>query len=723
MTTEAPKTAQLGTFLGVFTPTILTILGVIMYLRAGWVVGNAGWLPALTIVVLANAITFISALSVSSIATNMRVGAGGAYYIISRSLGLELGGAIGLPLFLSQAVSVTLYCYGLAEAITLFWPSAPVMPLAGVFVVLVSVVAGKSTVLALKMQLPIMVAVVVSIIALMVGADWGEMQTPDVGAFPDVGYWGVFAVFFPAVTGILAGVSMSGDLKNPERSLPLGTMAGVAVGFLVYLAVPLALAASAGPDALRDDSLIWTKIAFGGSLVVFPGLLGAILSSAIGSILGAPRTLQALAVDGLVHRSMAEVDEKGEPRKALIASGVIAFVAVFLGDLNAVAAVVTMFFLTTYGVLNIVCGLEGLVGDPSFRPRFRVHWIFPIAAALGCFGVMVLINPVASMLAISAEVAVWFYLSRRSMRATWGDMRGGVLMSLARWALLAKRDREEHQRNWRPQILVYSHDVVKDLPLIKLSSGLSLRRGVITVARLVEGDLDEVGVDLEEEVRFARETLDTRGVMAFCEVNVVPALETGYVVVAQANGIAGLHSNTAVFGWPRKTEMKEMKLRVLRKLDHVGKSVIFARLNERRLPKQRRLIVWWAGKQNNGDLMLLLAHVLLQNTSWRGSELMVKSIVQDESAREEQRRQMVRLCKETRIEARVEVIVRRPEETIQQIMGEHSRDATLVMLGLAVPEKGQESAAAARIDALLEDLPNVLLVRNSGPFRGALLDR
>mgnify|MGYP002630225161 CR=1 FL=1 len=720
---EGQPAAKLGTFLGVFTPTILTVLGVIMYLRVGWVVGNAGWALALSIVVLANAITFISALSVSSIATNMRVGAGGAYYIISRSLGLELGGAIGLPLFLSQAVSVTLYCYGLAEAITMFWPDAPVMPLAGVFVVLVSLLAGKSTVLALKMQLPIMVAVVGSIIALMIGADWGSEWVAEVGEFPDVGYWGVFAVFFPAVTGILAGVSMSGDLKDPERSLPLGTMAGVIVGFAVYLVVPLALASSVGMVDLREDSLIWTQVAIGGSLVVFPGLLGAILSSAIGSILGAPRTLQALAVDGLVHNSMAGTNERGEPQKALIVSGVIAFVAVFLGDLNAVAAVVTMFFLTTYGVLNIVCALEGLVGDPSFRPRFRVHWVLPLMAALGCFAVMVLINPIASLLAIAAEVALWFYLSRRSMQATWGDMRGGVLMSMARWALLAKRDREEHQRNWRPQVLVYTDDVEKDLPLIKLASGLSLRRGVVTVARIVEGDLDEVEVDLEKEAAYASAFLDDNGVTAFCEVNVVDSLETGFVVVAQANGIAGLHSNTAVFGWPSQQAAKEMELRVLRKLDHVGKSVVLARLLPDKLPKKRRVIVWWAGKQDNGDLMLLLAHVLVQNRSWRETELMVKSVVFSEDDREAQRLSLIKLCTETRIEARAEIIVKKPDETVQDIIQEHSRDATLVLLGLRVPEKGGEAEAAERIDGLLHGLPNALLVRNSGAFRGALLDR
>ena len=722
---EARATKEgLGTFLGVFTPTILTILGVIMYLRMGWVVGNAGWLQALTIILIANVITFISALSVSSVATNMRVGAGGAYYIISRSLGLELGGAIGLPLFLSQAISVTLYCYGLAEAITLFWPSAPVMPLAGLFVVLVSALAGRSTVLALKMQLPIMIAVFISIIALLSGADWGNPNgTPPLGEFPDTSYWVVFAVFFPAVTGILAGVSMSGDLKNPAKSLPAGTIAGVLVGAAVYVAVPIALAVSASPGELIDDKLIWTRVATGGSWVVFPGLLGAILSSAIGSILGAPRTLQALASDGLVHSALAELDEKGEPRKALQASAAIALMAVFLGDLNAVAAVVTMFFLTTYGMLNLVCGLEELVGDPSFRPRFRVHWSLPIGAALACMAVMLLINPLASIAAVAAEVGVWFYLSRTSLQATWGDMRSGVLMSMARWALLAKRDREEHQRNWRPQLLVFSYDIEHKLAMIKLAAGLSLRRGVITVARILEGDLDEIEVDLEAEVAKSQEFLSDNGVQAFCEVNVAASVEAGLVVVAQANGIAGLHSNTIVLGWPTAAERKARALRVLRKLDHVGKCVVFARLLPHKLPEQRSVVVWWAGKRNNGDLMLLLAHILVQNPSWRNTELTLKSVVRNSDEAEDQLKSLRRLCHDIRIEATAEVIVAGPEDDLAEIMHTHSKAATLVFLGLRVPEKGEEDAYAERIEVLLEGMPNALLVRNSGPFRGALLDR
>jgi len=235
---------------------MLTILGVIMYLRAGWVVGNAGIGLAMVIVAVSCGITFITSLSVSSMATNMRVGVGGAYFIISRSLGLEIGGAIGLPLFLSQAISVTLYCYGLAESFRILWPDIPIMPTAGVLVLAVSALAARSTMFALKAQIPILVLVALSIVSLFAGGDWSGGEVPLVGEFPDASFWEVFAVFFPAVTGILAGVSMSGDLKDPARSLPLGTMLAVAVGSVVYLTLPVVLGNSAGVEALRTDSLV-----------------------------------------------------------------------------------------------------------------------------------------------------------------------------------------------------------------------------------------------------------------------------------------------------------------------------------------------------------------------------------------------------------------------------------------------------------------------------------
>ena len=468
---STPEGAKLGTFLGVFTPSILTILGVILFLRTGWVVGNVGLLPALSIVIVANSITLATALSVSAIATNMHVGAGGAYYIISRSLGLEFGGAIGVPLFLAQAFSVTLYAFGLAESLRLFWPGVPVRAVAGVTVVLVAVIAGKSAEFALRLQIPVLVAIGLALLSLLLGVVGraGESVQLFTVAEQAAPFWVVFAVFFPAVTGLMAGVSLSGDLRDPKRAIPRGTIAAVLAGFVVYLAVPIALAVAADPLDLVNDSLIWFSIA-AVPMLVLPGLLGAILSSAVGSMLGAPRTLEALAVDRVVPHVLTwrPFGVKG-PSIAYVGSAGLALAAVLLGGLNAVAPVLTMFFLTTYGMINLVAGLEQLWGAPSYRPTIKVWWGISLAGALGCFWVMSLINWFAAALAVIVEIALYVVLRRRSLSASWGDMRYGTMMSVVRGILLRIRHLPVAPRNWRPHILVFAGDLDQRLDLVRLS--------------------------------------------------------------------------------------------------------------------------------------------------------------------------------------------------------------------------------------------------------------
>ena len=113
----------LGTFAGVFTPSILTILGIILFLRLGYVVGNAGLGLTLVILLLANGISVLTSVSLSAISTNLKVKGGGDYYLISRTLGLEFGGAIGIVVFLAQAVSIAFYCLGFGEALAALLPS------------------------------------------------------------------------------------------------------------------------------------------------------------------------------------------------------------------------------------------------------------------------------------------------------------------------------------------------------------------------------------------------------------------------------------------------------------------------------------------------------------------------------------------------------------------------------------------------------------------------
>ena len=735
--TAAPSPARkFGTFLGVFTPSVLTILGLIMYLRFGWVVGNAGLGGTVVIVLLASSITCITALSASALATNMKVGVGGEYYMVSHSLGLELGGAIGIPLYLCRTLSITFYCFGLAEALLVLWPAdwGEVHPhavqwVAAVTIVLITAVAGKSAAVALALQIPIMIAVALSILALAGGVLTGEIHPPALtGTFEfagESGFWYVFAVFFPAVTGFTAGIGMSGDLKRPRHSIPRGTLAAVATGTTIYLLIPLLLSVTGklSPNDLSAPGVgAWMLVALGGGLLIYPGIWGAILSSAFGSALGGPRVLQALANDGLAPRFLARASKTGQPTVATWISGAIALIAVALGGLNAVAQFVTILFLTLYVVMNLSAAIEKLAGDPSYRPTIRVPWWVSLSGSLGALAVMYLINPAACGAAIVLELALWFFLRRRAMQKRWGDVRAGMWVAVARHALLRLRRHPPDPRNWRPHILVFAGDAGKRTELIRLASWFNTGRGVVTACRLIEGDLLETPVDLDATRREMEEAISAAGLTAFPEVNVVPEFATGVVTVTQANGIAGLQSNTVMFGWPEKKDRLVTGLSIIRALSHSGKSSVLARVRWEAPPTGgRRIDLWWGGLENNGDLMLLLAHLLTMNTAWTDAVILVRSAVASEAERDEMETTLGQLISEARIQAEAEVVVRTPGESIATTIHRESREADLVFLGLSVPPPGSEETYAERLIELTRGLPTTIFVRNAGEFAGDLI--
>lgn len=730
---------KFGTFLGVYTPSVLTILGLIMYLRFGWVVGNVGLGSTLLIVLLASSITCITALSASAVATNMRVGVGGEYYMVSHSLGLELGGAIGIPLFLCRTLSLTFYSFGFAESLIALWSAARGEPhpravqlIAAVTVILITAIAGKSAAVALKLQIPIMVAVSVSLVALAAGVFSGPLQTPAwTGDYPSApGFWYVFAVFFPAVTGFTAGIGMSGDLADPRRSIPRGTLAAVGTGTAVYLAVPLLLAATGrlDPEQLASPGIgVWTLVAFGGVTLIYPGVWGAILSSAFGSALGGPRVLQALATDGLAPRAFARLSRTGQPTVATWVSGAIALAAVALGGLDAVAQFVTVLFLTLYVTINLSAALEKLVGDPSYRPTLNVPWWLALLGSAGAVAVMFLINPLACTAAIVLEMVLLLVLRRLALAKRWGDVRAGMWVALARLALLRLRRHENDPRNWRPYILAFVGDPEKRIDLVRLATWFNQSRGVVTACNLVIGNLQHEAVAVEEIRGEMQRALDDEGLLAFCEVDVVSDFERGMVAVAQANGIAGLQSNTVLFGWSDKPERLVSRLRIMRALSRAGKSAVIARLTGP-LPLPRppgaskpRIDLWWGGLENNGDLMLLLAYLLSLNPEWRGARIVVRSIVGGEDERAMMAESLARLIPETRIHAETEILIRPPGKDLAELLHEKSGDAEVVFLGLKDPEPGTEADYAARLIELSEGLRATIFVRNSGEFAGSLV--
>ena len=733
--TSSHKIEKFGTFLGVYTPSVLTILGLVMYLRFGWVVGNLGLGLSVLIIILASSITFITALSASAIATNMRVGVGGEYFMISRSLGLELGGAIGIPLYLCRTLSITFYSFGLAEAIAMFWPESygaipeNLVQVITVFIIIfITIISGKSAGLVLKLQIPIMIAVGLSLLALVAGVFTSPLSEIDFQVTYETapkGFWYVFAVFFPAVTGFTAGIGMSGDLKHPRKSIPKGTILAVATGFIIYMIVPILLSITSKVSHHQLASMgveTWLSIALLGTVFVLPGIFGAILSSAFGSVLGGPRVLQSLAQDKLAPQFLAKLSRTGQPTISTWISGAIALAAVAMGELNAVAHLVTILFLTLYVMINFSAAIENLTGDASYRPKIKVPWFISLLGSAGAIIVMFLISPAACLVGISLETAIYIFLRRKSMQKQWGDVRAGFWGTLARYALLNLKKHEKDPRNWRPNILVFAGNLIKRIQLVKLADWFNQKRGILTVCNMITDDILKTTIDINVETNAMNEQLENAGIEAFNEVNLVSEFASGAISIAQANGIAGLHSNTVLFGWSEKPDRLVSILKTFRAITKLQKNSILVRYNSvLHLPFKPRIDIWWRGKHSNGDLMLMLAYLLSLNYEWRNAEIIIHTIILQETDIDFAKKMLRNMINEARINAEAKVIVKPTDKSVIETIHENSSDAEIVFMGLQIPETGQEMQYGKRLTALSDKLQTTVFVKNSEEFSGELL--
>jgi hypothetical protein len=433
-----------------------------------------------------------------------------------------------------------------------------------------------------------------------------------------------------------------------------------------------------------------------------------------------------MARDGLAPRFLSPTKD-GEPNllPALLVSVGLALAAVFLGDLNAVATVVTMFFLTVYGMVNLVAAFESLSGDPSWRPSLASPWLINLLGGLACLAVMFLINPLAGVIAMVAELVLWLALSRRERKSGWGDARRGLYETLIRWALVRLARHPMTPRNWRPHVLVFVDDIRTELDLVRFGDWFSQGRGVVTVCKLLVGDLMNDPPEMVTNRDEMREVLSSEGVVAFPEVDIVRDLVDGIVDVAQANGIAGISSNTLLLGWPSNPQLQVDFLRAMRRLETLNKSLIFARIRPQllypRANTERKILIWWGGLQRNGDLMLLLTFLLSRNSSWRGARVHIMSLATTELIKEKNAKFLRELVDEIRIEAKINVLLKDSEEKVAEIIRRESQDAEVVMLGLATPEKGKEAEYALRMEAQAEGLPNVFFVKNASLFVGDLV--
>jgi len=694
----ARGSGRLGTFGGVFTPSVLTILGIILFRRLGFVVGGAGLTQALVIIAVANIISVLTSISLAAIATNLRVKGGGDYYLISRTLGVEFGGAIGVVLFLAQSVSIAFYCIGFGEAMAnvLPWQQAHLPRLvAAVAIAFLFVFAWLGADWATRLQYAVMAILALALAFFFVGgiqawdAEVLEANLAKPAAEPS--FWLLFAIFFPAVTGFTQGVSMSGDLKDPGRSLPLGTFSAVGLSAVVYIAAALLLAGALPADELTKNYRAMNRLSTLGWLVD-AGVIAATLSSAMASFLGAPRILQALAADRVFPwlKFFAEgVGPARNPRRGVVLSALIALVTVALGNLNMVAPVVAMFFLISYGLLNYATFYEARAASPSFRPRFR--WFdkrLSLLGAVACGGGMLAVSPVAGALSISILFGIYQHVKRTAGPARWADSSRSYLFQRVREHLFALAEGPEHPRDWRPQIVALAKDDHQRDQILRFASWIEGGSGLTSAVYILEGKPSR----LRGEAEAAREKLEAdireRQLQAFPHVFAAPDVRTGFEQMLQSYGIGPLRANIVLLNWLEQvrgldnTPAERQYGTYLREAIRLGRNLVILDAKEEEWIRlwdmpvdQRRIDVWWWGGATS-RLGLLLAYLMKRTEEWQDATIRV--ITQGGEEAERARERLQQMLEEVRIVAESEAV----EEMSPEVLAEYSRDAALVFLPL-----------------------------------------
>ncbi len=721
------KGKKFNAFGGVFTPSILTILGVIMYMRLGWVVGEAGLVGALLIILIAHIISFSTGLSISSIATDKKIKTGGIYYMLSRSLGLPMGGAIGLALTFGTALSISLYIVGFiesflgVEAIRNFLNVGLNLNdfriVGSVVLIVLVVIAFISTSLAIKTQYIILAAIGLSLLSIFAGMFMNidfqpeQLQLAPVSSVP-LQY--VFSIYFPAVTGFTAGVAMSGDLKDPRKDIPRGTLGAIIVGFVVYIALTVGFSLRVDGETLRNNPQFLLELAWSSPLVI-AGIWGATLSSALGGILGAPRILQAISRDRVMPRFLGKgYGPSNEPRNALLLIFLIAEAGILIGDLNVIAGIVSMFFLTSYGFINLSYSLESWASS-DFRPDFRMPGWIGIVGFVACFIVMSQIDFLSMSAAFVIIALIYYYLRRRRLRLDFGDVWQSVWSTIIRRALTKLETGDIEKRNWRPNILLFSGGSSVRSQLINIGKSLLGRHGMLSNFDLVEDPDSEVFFTKQQQVQ-KEESQQNEGIFTRRQVcrNVYEGIET----IASTYGFSGVEPNTVLMGWARQSRNPERFGQMVRYLSGLDLSILMLDYDDQRgFGEKKQIDIWWRGAGNNGNLALSLVRFMLQSEQWRNAKVRLLTVNPINEEYDIMYRRTRQILENFRIDAEIKIVNNKIEQKdFRQIVKEESIDADLIMLGIPEIKKGSETSFIEKTNQLVKDIGTVVFIKASSYF-------
>ncbi|WP_422106331.1 amino acid permease [Winogradskyella sp.] len=651
MANQQKTIKKFGTFGGVFTPTLLTILGVIMYLRLGWVVGNAGLLGAWLIIIISFIITLCTALSMSAITTNIRIGAGGAYAIVSQALGLEVGGSLGIPRYISQGLAVTMYIFGFREGWLGIFPDHNAFLVDVIVFASLFSIAYISANLAIKTQFIIMAIIFLSLISIIVAAyngsmvqplsdslSWGSFKGSVENGFSGSNFWLVFAVFFPAATGIMAGANMSGELKNPKKSIPTGTLWAIGVSFVIYMLLAFWISRSASESELLTNYYVMVDKAYFGPLII-AGILGATFSSALASIVGSSRILYAMGEHKVLPYSklLAGTSHNGQPRNAMMVTGLLIFLTLLLRNLNAVAPLVTLFFLITYAMINIVVIIEQRLGLISYRPIFKIHKWVPWFGLVSSIFAMFIINPSVSLISFAIVLMVYWYLSRQNLETPFEDVRSGLFVSFAEWA--AKHTwgmKKMQQRAWKANLMVPVRDVNGLKGIFEFLRNIAKPKGSIKLLGIAPFSEDNT---LETQLEDISASFREKGVFSSSTVIHADQFANGINYGSQALKGAFFRPNILFLNLQNHDDYENELKPVMKESIRLEVGILLFSLNHSTLLGRRNTInVWVSNRKGNWqlegwdignlDLSILIAYKLKIN--WQ-ARIRLITVIDDEN--------------------------------------------------------------------------------------------
>ena len=688
--------------LPVFLAGISTILGAIMFLRFGYAVGNVGLAGAIGVIVLGHLVTVPTALALAEIATNRKVEGGGEYYIISRSFGRTIGSVIGISLYLSQAISVAFYMIAFAEA---FRPLGAGVAFDVRFISLPATVGliilmlTKGAAMGVRALYVVVVILAASLILFFLGKPidgFSPTSLPLASTVTDPdAFFIVFAICFPAFTGMTAGVGLSGDLANPRVSIPRGTMAATLVGMVVYIFLVVKMANSAPAELLDSDPLVMSRIALWGPIIPI-GLACATLSSAIGSVLVAPRTLQALGTDASfpirpMNRWVASgLGEVNEPRNATLVTGTLALVIVALGSVDFVARLISMFFMVTYGSLCAISFLEHFAARPSYRPSFRSRWYLSLFGAALCVFMMFQMDPLFAFIALLTMSGLYLLLSRTSgERGDLAAMFEGVMTQLTRYLQIRLQPRRNRMARdeWRPSIIMLSDETFERRAPLLFLRWLSHRHGFGTYIHYIKGHLDPESLHLGERARMKLVKMsEQEGSAVYVDSMVSPSMISALAQSLQLPGVSGLSNNTVMFELSEHDEVEKRGAIAERVLfaGNTRKTLLVLRHGDNHFGARRRIHVWltW-NDRSNANSMILLSYLLLDHPDWRRAEISVFAALPREEV-DEMRQGFKDLMRDGRLpvsEKNIRFLSVDDVDSYRRLVARLSADADLVVLG------------------------------------------